>query len=62
MDQSAVELNWRQVVDYGDTSVTCTLRLDDQLVLRVTLPRGGADDMPQMPMTTYTLAADEVIK
>ena len=42
-------------LDYGDTSVTCTLRMDDQLVLRLTLPRGGTDDMPQMPMTTYTL-------
>ncbi len=46
-------------LDYRDSSVTCTLRMDDQLVLRVTLPRGGADDMPQMPMTTYTLIDGE---
>jgi len=41
--------------DYADTSVTCTLRMDGELVLRLTLPRGGTDEMPQMPMTTYTL-------
>jgi len=40
---------------YADASVTCTLRMDDQLVLRLTLPRGGDDDMPPMPMTTYSL-------
>ena len=42
-------------LDYGDSSVTCTLRVDDQLVLRLTLPRGGSDEMPQMPMATYTV-------
>lgn len=42
-------------LDYGDTAITCTLRMDGQLVLRLTLPRGGTDDMPQAPMTTYTL-------
>lgn len=42
-------------VDYADSSVTTTLAMDGSLVLRLTLPRGGADDMPQMPMTTYTL-------
>ena len=42
-------------LDYGDSSVTCTLRVDDQLVLRLTLPRGGYDEMPQMPMATYTV-------
>ena len=41
--------------DDADGSITCTLRMDDQLVLRLTLPRAGADDMPQMPMTTYSL-------
>jgi Acetoacetate decarboxylase (ADC) len=40
---------------YADASVTCTLRMDGALVLRLTLPRGGSDDMPPMPMTTYTL-------
>jgi hypothetical protein len=42
-------------LDHADTSVTCTLRMDGELVLRLTLPRGGADDMPPLPMATYTL-------
>lgn len=39
---------------YKDESVTTTLRIDGELVLRLTLPRGGADRMPQMAMATYT--------
>lgn len=42
-------------LDYSDTAVTCTLRMDGQLVLRLTLPRGGDDEMPPLPMTTYSL-------
>ena len=42
------------VIDYATGSTTTTLRMDDQLVFRLTLPRGGSDEMPQMPMTTYT--------
>jgi hypothetical protein len=42
-------------LDYADTSVTCTLRMDRALVLRLTLPRGGSDEMPPLPMTTYSL-------
>jgi hypothetical protein len=42
-------------VDYAETSVTCTLRMDGALVLRLTLPRGGSDDMPSLPMSTYSL-------
>jgi hypothetical protein len=42
-------------VVYGDDTVATTLRMDGELVLRLILPRGGRDDMPQMPMTTYTL-------
>ena len=42
-------------LDYADTAVTCTLRMDGQLVLRLTLPRGGRDEMPPLPMTTYTV-------
>ncbi len=38
-----------------DGSSTWTLRMDGQLVLRLRLPRGGADVMPAMPMTSYTL-------
>jgi Acetoacetate decarboxylase (ADC) len=40
---------------YADTSVTCTLCMDGEVVLRLTLPRGGDDEMPPLPMTTYTL-------
>jgi acetoacetate decarboxylase len=42
-------------VAYTEQSMTATLRMDGLLVLRVTLPRGGEDEMPAMPMTTYTL-------
>ena len=42
-------------LDLTDSSATCTLRMDGELVLRLTLPRGGSDEMPQLPMTTYTL-------
>lgn len=45
--------------DYSPTSITCTLQMDGELVLRLTLPRGGDDDMPQMPMTSYTLIDGE---
>lgn len=42
-------------LDRTDTSATCELRMDGELVLRLTLPRGGSDEMPQLPMTSYTL-------
>ncbi len=42
-------------LDYRDASVVATLRMDGELVLRLTLPRGGADVMPPLPMVTYTL-------
>ena len=42
-------------LDRTDASATCELRMDGELVLRLTLPRGGGDEMPQMPMTTYSL-------
>jgi Acetoacetate decarboxylase (ADC) len=39
-----------------DTSARCVLTMDGELVLDLTLPRGsGADEMPLMPMTAYTL-------
>jgi hypothetical protein len=44
---------------YGDSSATVTLTVDGELVLRLTLPRAGHDDMPQMPMVTYTLIDGE---
>jgi hypothetical protein len=40
--------------DHGDTSSTWTLRMDGQLVLRITVPRGGTDEMPDLPIHTYT--------
>lgn len=42
-------------LDASDSSVTCTLRSGGELVLRLTLPRGGADEMPLLPMATYTV-------
>jgi hypothetical protein len=42
-------------IAYADRSMTATLRMDGLLVLRLTLPRGGDDEMPALPMTTYTL-------
>jgi hypothetical protein len=42
-------------VDYTPSSTTCSLQMDGQLVLRLTLPRGGDGEMPPLPMTTYTL-------
>lgn len=42
-------------IDYADPSVSCTLRMEGELVLRLTLPRGGDDEMPPMPMATYTI-------
>jgi hypothetical protein len=40
--------------DYADDAVTWTLTMDGQLVLRVTIPRGGTDEMPDLPIHTYT--------
>ncbi|MDX6199455.1 MAG: hypothetical protein QOJ79_2606 [Actinomycetota bacterium] len=44
-------------LDYADDGVTCALRMDGELVLRVRLPRdAGADgEMPPTPMTAYTM-------
>ena len=39
----------------GDGSTTWTLRMDDELVLRLTMPRGGSDEAPALPMTSYTV-------
>jgi hypothetical protein len=43
------------VIDRTDTAATCTLRMDGELVLRLAIPRGGSDEMPRMPMVTYSL-------
>jgi hypothetical protein len=40
--------------DYTDDSVAWTLTMDGQLVLRLTVPRGGTDEMPDMAIHTYT--------
>src|SRR4051812_23883980 len=42
-------------VTQTDTSSRWVLTMDDTLVLDLTVPRGGADDMPALPMTSYTL-------
>jgi hypothetical protein len=42
-------------IAYAERSMTATLRMDGLLALRLTLPRGGDDEMPALPMTTYTL-------
>lgn len=39
----------------GDGSTTWTLQMDGELVLRLTMPRGGSDEAPALPMTSYTL-------
>jgi hypothetical protein len=39
----------------GDGTTTWTLRMDGELVLRLTMPRGGPDEAPPLPMTSYTM-------
>ena len=40
--------------DYADDSVTWTLTMDGQLVLRITVPRGGSDEMGDVEIQTYS--------
>jgi hypothetical protein len=40
--------------DYSDTTLLASLAMDDELVLAVQIPRGGADASPELAMTTYT--------
>jgi len=40
---------------YADRTLTATLLLDGELAFRLTVPRGGTDDMAPLPMVTYTL-------
>jgi hypothetical protein len=40
--------------DHRDTSSAWSLTMDGQLVLRLTVPRGGSDEMPDMSIQTYT--------
>jgi hypothetical protein len=40
--------------DHGDTSSCWSLTMDGQLVLRITVPRGGDDEMADMEIQTYT--------
>ncbi len=39
----------------SETSTTCALFMNNELVLRLSLPRAGGDAMEQMEMTSYTL-------
>jgi hypothetical protein len=41
-------------LDYRDDSTVTTLRMDGELVLRLTLPRGGSDEMPPLELVTYS--------
>ena len=43
-----------EVTQTDDTS-RWVLTMDGELVLDVTIPRGGTDEMPPLPMTSYTL-------
>lgn len=43
--------------DYGNDAVAWTLTMDGQLVLRITVPRSGTDEMPDMDIHTYTYVA-----
>jgi Acetoacetate decarboxylase (ADC) len=45
-------------LDYQDEAVTATLSMGGELVLRLTLPRGGDDVMAPAPMVTYTMIGD----
>ncbi len=40
--------------DHGATSSAWSLTMDGQLVLRITVPRGGTDEMPDVEIETYT--------
>jgi hypothetical protein len=42
-------------VTNDESRSTWTLEMDGELVLRVSVPRGGDDEMPPLPMTAYTL-------
>jgi hypothetical protein len=42
-------------VTQTDTSSRWVLTMGGELVLDVTVPRGGTDEMPPLPMTSYTL-------
>jgi hypothetical protein len=42
-------------VTQTETSSRWVLTMDGELVLDITVPRGGADEMPAMQMTSYTL-------
>lgn len=47
------QIDW---VHHGEAgSLTARLHMDDQLVLSLTVPTGGDDDVEPSPMTTYTM-------
>jgi hypothetical protein len=48
--KSVEEIGW----DRSGDSLTTTLRMDGRLVFRLTVPAGGDDAMPPMPMVTYS--------
>jgi len=40
---------------YESDHIVCALSMDGELVLRIRLPRGGSDELPPMPMASYTI-------
>ncbi len=44
-------------VTQTDTTSRWVLTMGGELVLDITVPRGGTDEMPPLPMTSYTLIA-----
>jgi len=42
-------------VEQSDNTSRWILTMDGELVLDVTVPRGGTDEMPPLPMTSYTI-------
>lgn len=45
--------------DHREGSSAWTLVMDGRLVARITVPRGGTDEMPQLPIHTYTYVDGE---
>jgi hypothetical protein len=42
-------------LDLDGDRLTATLRMDGELAFRLTVPAGGDDEMPELPMVTYSM-------
>lgn len=49
------QIDVQDAVQDGSGSSTWTLTMDGDLVLRLTVPVGGSDELPALPMQAYTL-------